>query len=138
MKHCRGIVLLTMVVLFSILISCKKEKPSEALISAIGKMYDVGKKDSTTDGRIFYNFDICHLKGDSVIYDNPAKADIKIKGSIDKALGVLPVEELTKHDGELKIYTWETIEIKVYLENTFFDSNIIGPHLNTRIWITEK
>jgi len=119
------------------------DKAYDAFMYEIAKLYDVGEADTLGDGTILFNFDAKRYNDKfDVEYDNPSKSDIKIKGILDKTLGILPKEENEKYSEWCncikKIYVWETLDLKVRIENDFKNSTDKDLYLNTRIWITEK
>jgi hypothetical protein len=120
------------------------DKPYDACLYELAKLYDIGKADTLGDGTIFYNFDAKRFTDKyEIVYDNPSKSEIKIKGIIDKILGVLPKKEEKDKFSEwcmcLKSsYEWETLDLLIKMENDFKKDYKDKLYLNSRIWITVK
>lgn len=120
------------------------DKPYDLLLHNMAKLYDIGKADTLGDGTIFYNFSAQKFdieKG--FIYDNPYKTEPKIKGVIDKTLGILPkvekIEKFSEFSRNLyNYYEWETLDFILKMENIFDTSYDKQDYLNIKIWITEK
>jgi len=108
-------------------------KEYDIFMSQLAKIHNIGNMKILGDGSIFYNFNS---------YGNPYKSDIKIKGILDKSLGILPKKEEEKYSEWCncmkKIYIWENLSLKVLIENDFRSNDTDDTYLNTRIWITEK
>lgn len=117
--------------------------PREKIISEISKIYQVNEPDTMGDGALIYVFDARCSNKDSIGFANPLKADVQIKGIVDKSLKVLPAKTnigkfSTWCNCILNIYEWETIETKVLMENSFKKSDEGAYYLECKIWITEK
>lgn len=87
------------------------------------------------DGRVFFNFRI---------YGNSYFIEPKIKGSIDRTLGILPKNETRDKYSRwersfMNKYEWETLDMRVLMENYHKRSSYNDrSYLQVKIWITLK
>lgn len=86
------------------------------------------------DGSVMFNFRI---------YGNTYFIEPKIKGSVDRTLGVLPKNEtIGKYSrwerSLMNKYEWETLDMKVLMENYYKTDYDDEDYLDVKIWITIK
>ena len=120
------------------------DKPYDKFLIELAKYYDIDKPDTLGDGTLFYSIDAKRYSDDyQIVYDNPYKAETKIKGILDKSLGILPQKEKKDEFSEWCMciqssYEWENLELVVKMQNDYLKTTENQIYLNSRIWITEK
>ncbi len=120
------------------------DKPYDKFLFELAKYYDIDKPDTLGDGSLFFSFDAKRYSDNfQIVYDNPYKAENKIKGIMDTSLGLLPQKEKKDEFSEWckciqSSYEWENLELVVKMQNDYLKTAQDQLYLNARIWITEK
>ena len=118
-------------------------KAYDDILYNLAKMYNLGEIDTLGNGSKFINFNAEKFIDNEFVYDNPFQVEPKIKGAVDKTLGMLPKKEeidklSTLGSKRYNYYEWETLDFIMKMENSFETSYKDKPYLKVRIWIVEK
>lgn len=119
-----------------------KESKYDFLLRALGEFYELGKVDTLGDGTICFGFEAySYDKNYSKIYEEPNKADKRVKNTINNTLNTNPIKtDEGNRNWEyfyVKSYEWETMDLNIKLDNRYkkkSDQDILQP----QIWITIK
>ena len=139
MKTIRNYQLIFIVLSLITLFGCNSQKTKEkGIIETIEQEMNIQLKNETKEGALeeFYTYRFYHPFG--------VNEGIKIKGIIDKSLGVLPsvVKEgkFNKFGEKYDHYKWETPQQEVTLENRWEENQDNSENRDTyiRIWIFNK
>jgi len=123
-----------------------EEKTYDPILYNLASICDFGEIKTRADGALLLNFRPSKFDPDNgnFVYLDPYIIEPKIKGAIDKALGILPQSETLNKFSQwtkrlLNVYEWETIDLKVIMENHFESSYFEDEdYLYVKLWITEK